>query len=116
MVIVFLLLVMRLFALPIFMCRLFLMYLDFTCSSFPPTRLLIMVVMSLLILTFVLFSIIVPRPWLVLAVGSVILLVSGSLIVCIFLQFPLRTSRFLLLMPLLLLPLLPPALLGDIII
>jgi hypothetical protein len=72
--------------------------------------------MSLLILTFVLFSIVAPRPWLVLAAGSVILLVSGSLIGYIFFQFPLRTSRLLLLMPLLLSLLLPPALLSDIII
>jgi hypothetical protein len=71
-------------------------------SSSLLARLLIMVVVPFLILTFVLFRIIAPGPWLVLAVSSMILLVFGSLTDCIFLQLLLRASRLPLLMPLLL--------------
>jgi hypothetical protein len=52
---------------------------------FLPARLLIMVVMSFLTVTFVLFMIIAPGLWLVLAAGSVILLIFESLTGYIFL-------------------------------
>jgi hypothetical protein len=91
-VLIFLLLARAPFMLPIFMCRLFLMYLSFTCNFSLLARLLIMVVVSFLILTFVLFRIVAPGLWLVLAVGSVILLVFGSFIGCIFLRLPLCAS------------------------
>jgi hypothetical protein len=116
MVHLFLLLVRALFTLLVFMCRLFLMYLSFTCSFFLSARLLIMVVVSFLILTSVLFRIIAPGPWLVLAIGFVILLVSESLTGYIFLQLLLRANRLLMLMPHLLSSLPPPALLSGIIV
>jgi hypothetical protein len=75
-----------------------------------------MVVVSFLILILVLSMIVAPRPWLVLVIGFVIHLVSGSLIGFIFLQFLLHTARLLLLLSLLVSPLPPPALLNGIII
>jgi hypothetical protein len=75
-----------------------------------------MVVMSFLILMLVLFMIVTLRPWLDLVVGFVIHLVSGSLTDFIFLQFPLRTARLLLLIPLFVSPLPPPVLLSGIIV
>jgi hypothetical protein len=72
-----------------------------------------MVVMSLLILTFVMFRFIAPGPWLVLAIGSMILLISRSYI---FIQFSLRVDPLLLLLTFILLNLPPSALLSGIII
>jgi hypothetical protein len=114
--VLFLLVVMALFPLPNFMCRMFLLYLNITCNSFLLARLLIMVVVSFLILMLVLSMIVAPGPWLVLVIGFVIHVVSGSLTGSIFLQFPLRAARLLLLMPLFVLPLPPPVLLNGIIV
>jgi hypothetical protein len=80
---------MALFALLGFMCRLFFIFLNFTCSSFSLPRLLIVVVVSFLILMLVLSMIVAPGSWLVLVTSYVIHLVSGSLTDSIFLQFPL---------------------------
>src|SRR5438105_2358496 len=109
--------VMALFALLIFMFLLFLTFLTSSCSCCQPVRSLIMIVVSFLSLTPVLFRIIERGPWLVLATGSVILLIFGSSIGYTFLQLllPLDASLAPLLMLLLLLP--PPllALLSGII-
>ena len=77
-----------------------------------------MIIVSFLSLTLVLFRIIVQGPWLVLAAGSVILLVFGSSTGFTFLQLPLPLNASLapLLMLLFLLPPLPPALLSGIIV
>jgi hypothetical protein len=99
-----------------FHVSLFLMYLSLTCIFFLPARLLIMVVVPFLILTLVLLRIVAPGLWLVLAIGSVILLIFESLTGYIFLQLILCASRLPLLMSLLL-PFLPrPTLLSGIII
>jgi hypothetical protein len=93
------------------MCRLFLMYLSFTCRSFLPVKLQIMVVVSFLIQMLVLSMIVAPGSWLVLVVGFVIHLIFGSLTGFIFFQLRLMMSP---LLPLLVSPLPPPALLSDI--
>src|SRR5207237_6178303 len=77
MVLLILFSVMAHFTLLIFMFLLFLMSLTSICSCCPPIRSLIMIVVSFLSLTHVLFRIIVHGPWLVLATGSVILFVFG---------------------------------------
>src|SRR5438105_11150169 len=76
-----------------------------------------MIIVSFLSLTLVLFRIVVRGPWLVLATGSVILLVFGSSTGFTFLQLPLPLDASLapLLMLLLLPPPLPSALLSGII-
>src|SRR6266540_4874536 len=117
MVLLILFSVMAHFALLIFMSLLFLMFLTSSCSCCQPVRSLITIVVSFLNLTLVLFRIVVRGPWLVLAAGSVILLVSGSSTGFTFLQLPLPldASPAPLLMLLLLLPPLPSALLSGII-
>jgi hypothetical protein len=75
-----------------------------------------MVVVSFLILMLILSMIIALGPWMVLVVGFVIHLVSGSLTDFIFIQFSLRAAQLLMLMALLVSPLHPPALFGGIII
>jgi hypothetical protein len=107
MVLLFLLLARALYILLVFLCRLFIMYLSFTCSFSLLSKLLIMVVVSFLIMTFVLFRIVAPRLFST---------VFGSLSGCIFLQLPLHASRIPLLMSLLLLSLSLPALLSGIIV
>src|SRR6266540_2512616 len=99
------------------MLLLFLMSLTSSCSCCQPVRSLIMIVVSFLSLTLVLFRIVVQGPWLVLTAGSVILLVFGSSTGYTFLQLPLplSASLALLLMLLLLLPPPPSALLSGII-
>src|SRR6266508_4646256 len=118
MVLLILFSVMAHFTLLIFMFLLFLTSLNSICSCCQPVRSLIMIVVSFLSLTPVLFRIIVRGPWLVLAIGPVILLVFGSSTGYIFLQLslPLDASPALLLMLLLLLPPPPSALLSGIIV
>src|SRR5207237_5869706 len=118
MVLLILFSVMALFALLIFMFLLFLMFLPSSCSCCQPVRSLIMIVVSFLSLTLVLFRIVVRGPWLVLAAGSVILLVFGSSTGFTFLQLPLPldTSLAPLLMLLFLLPPPPSASLSGIIV
>lgn len=70
----------------------FLMLLIFICSCCLLVRSLVIIVASFLSLTLALFRIVVGGPWLVLATGSVILLVFGILTGCFFLQLPLAAS------------------------
>src|SRR6266540_3768998 len=109
--------IMAHFALLIFMFLLFLTSLTSSCSCCQLVRSLIMIVVSFLSLTPVLFRIVVWGSWLVLATGSVILLVFGSSTGFTFLQLPLPLDASLapLLMLLLLLPPPPSALLSGII-
>jgi hypothetical protein len=84
---------------------LFLMFLILICSYCLLIRSLIMIVTSFLSLTLALFRIVIRGGWLVLAAGTVILLVFGSLTDCFFLQLPLAASP-----PLTMPQLLPPPL------
>src|SRR6266540_4769450 len=117
MVLLILFSVMAHFTLLTFMFLPFLMSLTSICSCCQPIRSLIIIVVSFLSLTPVLFRIVVRGPWLVLAASSVILLVFGSSTGFTFLQLPLPLDASLapLLMLLLLLPPPPSALLSGII-